>query len=115
MKPAAASGVGRDVRLDSPTHDCLDEFLVEESREDQTTIPLMIVGKPDKYDVRLDKKKAFSITRDNIRGSNTGAASKPSSDNFRIEWEEPEVKREVNKPDTTKPGDSDVIIDWDDD
>ncbi|MFO7369939.1 MAG: AsmA-like C-terminal region-containing protein [Bacteroidales bacterium] len=92
----------------------IDEFLMEDSREDQTTIPLMIVGTPDNYDVRLDKKKAFSITRDNIRGKDTGSAGKSSSDNFRIEWEEPEPKKEIKKPVPEAEKDNDIVIEWED-
>ncbi len=93
----------------------IDEFLMEESREDQTTIPLMIVGTPDHYDVRFDRKKAFSITRDHVSSKDTGAAGKPSSDNFRIEWEEPETGNEVKKtlPDAEK--DADIVIEWEED
>jgi hypothetical protein len=93
----------------------IDEFMVEESREDQTTIPLMIVGTPDQFDVRLDKKKAFNITHDNIKGSNTKPENKPSSGNFKIEWEEPEKKNQGDKPATKKPDDSDIIIEWEED
>ncbi|MBN1143685.1 MAG: hypothetical protein JXA72_04655 [Bacteroidales bacterium] len=92
----------------------IDEFLMEDSREDQTTIPLMIVGTPDNYDVRIDKKKAFSITRDNIRGKDTGSAGKSSSDNFRIEWEEPEPKKEIKKPVPEAEKDNDIVIEWED-
>ncbi len=92
----------------------IDEFLMEESREDQTTIPLMIVGKPDNYDVRFDRKKAFSITRENIRDKDAGASGKPSSDNFRIKWEEPEPKQEVKKPAPEAEKDNDIVIEWED-
>lgn len=93
----------------------IDEFLMEESREDQTTIPLMIVGTPNDYDVRFDRKKAFSITRDNIRSKDSGTAGKPSSDNFRIEWEEPEKRNDVKKPVPEAEKDTDIVIEWDED
>jgi hypothetical protein len=89
----------------------IDEFLVEESRADQTTIPLIISGKPDDFEVRLDKKRAFSITRDNIKDKAPGGAIKPASNNFKIEWEEPEEKE--NKPVTReKADDSDFNVEW---
>jgi hypothetical protein len=93
----------------------IDEFLMEESSEDQTTIPLMIVGTPVNYDVRFDRKKAFSITRDNIRGKDTEATGKPSSGNFRIVWEEPEPKKEEQKPVPEAQKDTDMVIEWDED
>jgi hypothetical protein len=93
----------------------IDEFMMEESREDQTTIPLMIVGTPANYDVRFDRKKAFSITRDNMRGKDPGATGKPSSDNFRIEWEEPAPKSDVKKPLPEAEQDTDIVIEWDED
>lgn len=90
----------------------IDEFLVEETRGDQTTIPLIIAGTPNKFDVRFDKKKAFNLTRSNIKDEPGQVENKPSSKNFKIEWEEPEEKIKDNKP-ATKNDPSDFVIEWD--
>jgi hypothetical protein len=89
----------------------IDEFLIEENRADQTTIPIIIAGTPDKFDVHFDKKRAFNITRNNINNNTVTRDNKPSPDNFKIEWEEPEEKTIENKP--VKQNDqSDFIIEW---
>jgi hypothetical protein len=92
----------------------IDEFLVEDTRADQTTIPLIIAGTPDKFDVRFDRKKAFGLTRSNMKDNTISGENKPASKNFNIEWEEPEEKIKENKP-VTRKDQSDFIIEWNED
>jgi hypothetical protein len=83
----------------------LNEFLVEESPADQTTIPLIVAGTPADFDVKFDRKKAFSLSK-----NRNEVQTKPKADNFRVEWEEP-----VQEP-TAKtrevPESSGVVIEW---
>jgi hypothetical protein len=92
----------------------MDDFMVEESRADQTTIPLIIAGTPDKFDVRFDKKRAFNFTRENTKNNTVTGKNKPAPDNFNIEWEEPKEKSKENKP-ATQNDKSDFVIEWNDD
>jgi len=92
----------------------IDDFMVEESRADQTTIPLIIAGTPDKFDVRFDKKRAFTLTRDNTINNTVTRENKPAPDNFIIEWEEPVEKSKENKP-VTQNDKSDFVIEWNED
>jgi hypothetical protein len=70
----------------------INEFFVEETRADQTTIPLIVAGTPDNFDVRFDRKRAFDLTRKNMKNESSAADTKVSPDNFRIEWEEDKKK-----------------------
>lgn len=70
----------------------LNEFMVEETRADQTTIPLIIAGTPDNFDVRFDRRRAFDLTRKNMKNDASAPDTKISPDNFRIEWEEDKKK-----------------------
>ena len=92
----------------------IDEFLIEENRTDQTTIPLIIAGTPDNFDVHFDRKKAFGLTRSNMTNNEITEEKKPNSGNFKIEWEEPEEKTRENKP-VTPNDQSDFEIEWDED
>jgi hypothetical protein len=83
----------------------LNEFLVEESAADQTTIPLIIAGTPKDFDVRFDRKKAFSLSR-----NKDIIEEKPKPDNFRVEWEEPAGPATTGSPDIPESG---VVIEWD--
>ncbi len=89
----------------------MDEFLVEETREDRTTIPLIIAGTPDNFDVRFDRKKAFSLTRRNMNNS-VPPENKPDPGNFKIQWEEPRDKGTATKQDDSKSNSSDFEIEW---
>jgi hypothetical protein len=90
----------------------IDEFLVEENREAQTTIPLIIAGTPDQFDVRFDHKRAFDLTRKPSRDPALDPQNRPAQNQFIIEWEEPE--QEAKKPPVNSNGD-DFIIEWDED
>jgi hypothetical protein len=64
----------------------IEEFLVEETLEDQTTIPLIVAGTPANFDVKFDRRKAFNLTRSTMK--NTSAKQNPQQpvpENFRIE------------------------------
>ncbi len=43
----------------------MDEFLIEDDPQSQTTIPLIIAGTPDDFYVKFDRKRAFSLTKHN--------------------------------------------------
>jgi|WetSurSiteA1Bulk_404760.scaffolds.fasta_scaffold03146_2 hypothetical protein len=92
----------------------INDFLIEENQADQTTIPLIIAGTPENFDVRFDRRRAFDLTHKNLK-EESSAESKPSSDNFKIEWEEPVKKQEeVSHPESREDG-SDFIIEWNED
>jgi|GEM_PF-3037441 len=90
----------------------LDEFLVEETKDDQTTIPLIIAGTPARYDVHFDRKRAFNLTRSNLKDGGPALENRPASGNFKIEWEEREFQEETVSP-GFKQNSSDFIITWD--
>lgn len=90
----------------------IDEFLVEEDRETRTTIPLIIAGTPDQFEVRFDHKRAFDLTRNPNRDPALNPQHRPAQDQFIIEWEEPE--QEAKKPPVHSNSD-DFIIEWDED
>jgi hypothetical protein len=88
----------------------MDEFLVEENREDQTMIPLILAGTPDKFDVKFDRKKAFSLTRKKMEKSSSKI---PDDGKFRIDWEDArkEPAGVVDPPAGKKQ--NDFKIEWD--
>jgi hypothetical protein len=93
----------------------MENFLSEETREDQTTIPLKIIGTPDNFDVCFDRKKAFDLTRNTIKAGDASGEKIATSANFRVEWDESDqndinVTRLAGRKDT-----SDFIIDWNED
>ena len=90
----------------------MDEFMVEETLADRATIPLIIAGTPDNFDVRFDRKRAFELTRKNMRDDDAVIKSKPSPDNFRITWEEEPVKEEKADRPLEKSKASDFVIEW---
>jgi len=93
----------------------MEDFLTEEAREDQTTIPLKITGTPDNFDVGFDRKKAFDLTRKTINDNDASAEKNATSGNFRIEWDESDqTDKNVTRPAVRKDT-SDFIIDWDED
>ena len=90
----------------------MDEFMVEENREDQTTIPLILAGTPDKFDVKFDRKRAFSLTRKKMELSSPDI---PDANNFRIDWED--AKKEPAVTEDNAPGikNDDFTIEWEED
>lgn len=92
----------------------INEFMVEETRADQTTIPLMIAGTPDDFEVKFDRKKAFSLTRGNLKknGENGTPVSEP--DPVKIEWEEPEKTEKTVKTDKPENTSNDFKVEWED-
>jgi hypothetical protein len=93
----------------------MDDFLTEETREDQTTIPLKIIGTPDNFDVSFDRKKAFDLTRKTIKDNDAPVEKNATSGNFRIEWDETDqTDKNVTRPAVRKDT-SDFMIDWDED
>jgi hypothetical protein len=91
----------------------VNEFMVEESREDQTTIPLMVAGTPEAFDVKFDRRRAFDLTRKTMQQP-ASSASKENAGNFRIEWEEDKPVPEDNLPDENSESSSDFKVEWDD-
>jgi hypothetical protein len=86
----------------------IDEFLVEDRPQERTTIPLIIAGTPDNFDVRFDRRKAFG--RSNTRNITTTEKPDPA-DNIRIEWDEPKTQQNT-VPKNTNEKASDVVIEW---
>jgi hypothetical protein len=84
----------------------INEFFIEETPADQTTIPLIIAGIPSDFDVKFDRKKAFSLTRKINSTSQPG----PNPNNFKVEWEEP-ADVPVEKPEK-ETDQSDFVIEW---
>jgi hypothetical protein len=94
----------------------INEFMVEESSADQTTIPLIIAGTPAKFDVRFDRKRAFDLTRKSLKEGSQGAEKLPARNDFKIEWEEPVSKpAQVDPPPAGKQDASDFKVEWDED
>jgi len=90
----------------------IDEFLVEETLEDQTTIPLIVAGTPAKFDVKFDRRKAFNLTRSTMKNTSVKPDTRqPVPENFKIEWEEPVEKKDQKKENETGSS-SDIIIEW---
>jgi hypothetical protein len=87
----------------------MDEYLVEEDGQ-RTTIPLIIAGTPDNFDVKFDRRRAFDLTRRNA--VQQGSVAEPDKSQFRIEWdEEKQAPAAGTKP---KPNDDDdFTIEWD--
>jgi hypothetical protein len=93
----------------------MNEFLVEETNADRTTIPLIIAGTPKQFDVSFDRKRAFNLTRKNSRDDSSISHGRNNPDNFRIEWEE--KAKAKNTPVNTSPNlkQTDYKIEWDED
>jgi hypothetical protein len=91
----------------------INEFLVEETPSDQTIIPLIIAGRPDQFDVRFDRRRAFDLTRKNLKEEASGSERLPSRNDFRIEWEEPDSGTvQLNQPPSGKQDGSDFEVEW---
>jgi hypothetical protein len=90
----------------------INEFLVEETPSDQTTIPLIIAGTPKDFDVRFDRKRAFDLTRKTMKDDDISPENKPAPSNFKIVWEEQVKPVEKEKP-VSISHDSDFVIEWD--
>lgn len=84
----------------------IDEFLVDESTGGQTTIPLIIAGKPSDFDVRFDRKKAFRLSRD----PNSIKPKPDNAGNIRVEWDEPK-ETPADKPLPSSKS-QDIVIEW---
>jgi hypothetical protein len=90
----------------------IDEFLIEESADEQTTIPLVVAGTPDNFDVKLDKKRAFRLTGNKLKNSTNSV--KPAKDNFNVEWEQPEELVKPKAEPDQKEEQKDIQVEWDD-
>jgi hypothetical protein len=90
----------------------IEEFLVEETLEDQTTIPLIVAGTPTNFDVKFDRRKAFNLTRSTMKNTSVKQnPQQPVPENFKVEWEEPAEKK-LEKKENKTDGSSDIIIEW---
>lgn len=92
----------------------MDDFLIEDDPKSQTTIPLIIAGKPDDFYVKFDRKRAFSLTRRNPEKTSVKKSDLPDAGNFKIEWEE--TRKEpttVKKSDELQNKQDDFKIEWD--
>lgn len=93
----------------------INEFMVEESSPDKTTIPLIIAGTPDNFNVRFDRRRAFDLTRNNLKDGQ-GTEKPPARNDFKIEWEEPESKpARVDAPPASQQDASDFKVEWEED
>jgi hypothetical protein len=90
----------------------IEEFLIEDNKADQPTIPLVIAGTPNDFTVKFDRKKALNLTRTKVKGEDEIVLHKPAPNNFKVEWEEP-VKTEEKKAAEEKSKSSDFEIEWD--
>jgi len=90
----------------------INEFMVEETQADQTTIPLIIAGTPDAFDVKFDRRRAFDLTRKNMQHP-ASSTSKPDAGNFRIEWDE-DKPAPKDAPANNNESPSDFKVEWDD-
>jgi hypothetical protein len=90
----------------------IDDFLIEETKADQTTIPLIIKGTPENFDVRFDRKRAFDLTRKNLKGITDVGTYKPVTNNFIINWDETEIENDTIPFEKEKSGSSDFKIEW---
>jgi hypothetical protein len=88
----------------------IDDFLIEDNPQERTTIPLIVAGTPDDFDVNLDRRKVFGLGNKNRNDRKENI--KPPSENVKIEWDEP-VKETNPEKKTTKSNSSDVVIEWD--
>jgi hypothetical protein len=92
----------------------MDEFLIEDDPKSQTTIPLIIAGKPDDFYVKFDRKRAFSLTKRNTEKTPLQKTDLPDAGNFKIEWEEPgKEPATVKKTDELQNKQDDFKIEWD--
>jgi hypothetical protein len=92
----------------------MDEFLIENDPKSQTTIPLIIAGKPDDFYVKFDRKRAFSLTKRNTEKTPVQKTDLPDAGNFKIEWEEPgKEPATVKKTDELQNKQDDFKIEWD--
>jgi hypothetical protein len=88
----------------------IDDFLIEDNPQERTTIPLIVAGTPDDFDVNLDRRKVFGLGNKNRNDRKENI--KPPSENVKIEWDDP-VKETKQQKTTTKSNSSDVVIEWD--
>jgi hypothetical protein len=86
----------------------MDEFQQEENPEDQTTIPLIIAGTPDNYEVKFDSKRAFDLNRKNLTKSNPGSGE----GNFKIEWDEKAKEPDNSEKSAAGKDQDEFTIEW---
>ena len=91
----------------------IDEFIMEENEKDKTTIPLIISGTPDNYEVKFDRKKAFDLTRNNLKENNNDKSDTTGNRNFIIEWEN-QSPGKYNKPSDQQDSGTEFKVEWDD-
>lgn len=86
----------------------INDFYVSREIEERFTIPLIVAGTPDNFDVQFDKQRAFSIAGDEDVKKTDVKKDIPAED-FVIEWDEPgdTVITESASPQT-----NDFIIEW---
>jgi hypothetical protein len=86
----------------------ISEFMVEEQRADQTTIPLIISGTPDNYEVKFDRKRAFDLTRK----SSVSDEGVDTPAHFKVDWNENQGKASSSKKEPDKTDASGFKIIW---
>jgi hypothetical protein len=93
----------------------MDDFLVEEDRNAQTKIPLIIAGTPNNFDVKFDRKRAFDLTRKNMAKNRGQQPVPPKADNFSIEWDENKKEPVHTENPASGQKQDDFIIEWNED
>lgn len=84
----------------------MDEFLME-APTDETTIPLIVAGTPDQFDVKLDRRRVFDLKKKPGFSSGTGVANQ--KDPALVERDEKESKRDAQ---TTRQEQRDFEVTW---
>lgn len=102
----------------------IDDYLIMENDENNTVIPLSIIGKPDDYKVEFDSKKAFKLIKERLNHESAeikqifnkdNTSVKQNEDNrksFKVEWEEENVSPDTGKYRKNKT-DDEYRIKWD--
>jgi hypothetical protein len=91
----------------------MEEFLIEDDKNNRTTIPLIIAGTPDNFDVKFDRKRAFGLNHHKTENNIPRKADLPDAGNFRIEWDDSrKPPAEVTQPPAKQDG-NDFKIEWD--
>ena len=93
----------------------ISEFYVEENMKNQSTIPLVISGTPDNYDVQFDKQRAFNLSSKNQPDAENDIERNPDPSGFIIEWDE-EISPVNNGQNSERNySEDDYIIQWGED
>ncbi len=94
----------------------MNEFFVEDDIGSQTTIPLLIAGTPDNFDVKFDRKRAFSLTRQHIDKPADRKQPVKEENGVRVEWEENKATQEpVRKKETKNKQEDEIQVEWNED